>query len=316
MTLKWSETEQVRQAMLTAVDSDPPLLSKVAHHVIESGGKLLRATLVTTAYGALGGRRVEEAVPLAAAIELIHCATLLHDDIIDKAPLRRGRASAHTTFGLGVTLVGGDFLWVKAFEISGRYGSKVIQITGEACTALAEGETMQQINRSNFTLDEATYLRILKKKTASLITAGVLVGGHLAGADEQQMASLREYGVNLGLAFQITDDLLDIVGSVEVLGKSPFTDLHQGNLTLAPIHALNHSPRAARLQEILESQDWNGKLEQEARAIMEAAGSLEYAKRRAKEYADAAKSALEAIVPSSYKEVLLFAADSAITRQR
>jgi len=311
----WSETEQVKEAMLAAVASDPPLLSEVARHVIESGGKLLRGTLVTTAYGALGGEDLEEVVPLAAAIELIHGATLLHDDIIDGASLRRGREAAHSAFSLGGALVGGDFLYVKAFEISGRYGPRVIEITGAACTALAEGETLQQLNRSNFELDESTYFKIIEKKTAALITAGVLVGGHLAGATEEQMEALRDYGTNLGLAFQITDDLLDIMGREEVLGKSPFTDLHQGNLTLAAIHALAHSPEAPRLLEILNTSDWNGKLEGVARNIMREASSLEYAKRRAKEFADRASKALDILPPSNHRDVLSFAADSAVTRQ-
>ena len=315
MNSPWSETELVKEAMLAAVESDPPLLSEVARHVIESGGKLLRGTLVTTAFGALGGESLEEVVPLAAAIELIHGATLLHDDIIDGASLRRGREAAHSAFGQGAALVGGDFLYVKAFEISGRYGPRVIEITGEACTALAEGETLQQLNRSNFDLDEATYFKIIEKKTAALIKAGVLVGGHLAGANEKQMVALREFGTNLGLAFQITDDLLDIMGREEVLGKSPFTDLHQGNLTLAPIHTLSHSAEATQLLDILNSSDWNGNLEGVARNIMRDAGSLEYAKRKAKEFADRALKALESLPPSNYRDVLSFAADSAVTRQ-
>lgn len=315
MNSPWSETERVKEAMQAAVSSDPPLLSQVARHVIESGGKLLRGTLVTTAYGALGGNDLAEVVPLAAAIELIHGATLLHDDIIDGASLRRGREAAHSAFGQGAALVGGDFLYVKAFEISGRYGPRIIEITGEACTSLAEGEILQQLNRSNFELDETTYFKIIEKKTAALITAGVLVGGHLAGASQAQMEALREFGTNLGLAFQITDDLLDITGQEEVLGKSPFTDLHQGNLTLAAIHTLAHSSDAPRLLEILRSRHWNGKLEGVARNIMREAGSIEYAKRRAKEFADRARRALDILPPSNHRNVLSFAADSAVTRK-
>lgn len=310
-----SEIDKVKEAMLSVTRSDPPLLEEVAKHVIESGGKLLRGTLVTTAYSALGGKELDDVVPLAAAIELIHCSTLLHDDIIDKAPMRRGRESAHKTYGMGAALVGGDFLYIKAFEISGRYGPRVIGITGEACTALAEGELLQQLNRSNFDLDETTYYTIIQKKTASLIAAGAMVGGLQAGANEKELEALRDYGNNLGLAFQIADDLLDLVGEEQVLGKSTFTDLHQGNLTLAPIHALSNSPRSPRLREIFSSSDWNGTLEGEACDIMLETGSFEYAKRQAFEYSQRAKKALEVLPASNYRDVLSFAAESAITRQ-
>ena len=184
------------------------------------------------AYFAFGGQRTQDIVDIATAIELIHTATLLHDDIIDGAETRRGKESAFKKFGLKSTLVAGDFLFIKAFEFAGKFDETVVQWTADACTLLTEGEILQGHFNRNRAVTVEDYLEIVKRKTASLFHTGAKVGAYLAGAHSSLVDEAESYGLNMGIAFQMVDDILDVVGHIDLLGKPIGMDLRDGNPAL------------------------------------------------------------------------------------
>ena len=181
---------------------------------------------------------------IATAIELIHTATLLHDDIIDDGEIRRGKDSAFKRFGLKATLVTGDFLFIKAFEYAGKFDETVVQWTADACTHLTEGEMLQGIFNRNTDVTVDDYLEIVRRKTASLFQAGTKIGAYLAGASRPLVDEMAQYGLNMGIAFQMIDDVLDVVGHKELLGKPTGMDLRDGNPSLPIILALAERQQA------------------------------------------------------------------------
>src|SRR6266566_3319769 len=219
------ELALVEARIRESIVSEEPLLHDIASYVIEAGGKRIRPTVTLLAFQALGGQDTSEAIDLAAALEMIHSATLIHDDINDGGEMRRGRPAAYRKFGLQNALVTGDFLFAKA------------------CAALAEGEIRQQRHAYDTDLTRDECLDIILRKTALPMMAGAKIAGLIAGARLEDVDAVGDYGLNLGIAFQIVDDILDVVGDAVVLGKRPGTDLREGNVTLVAIHALNDGSR-------------------------------------------------------------------------
>jgi octaprenyl-diphosphate synthase len=226
-------------------------LAAVASHLVEAGGKRIRPTVVLLVFHAAArtgglGRR-DDAIEAAVALELIHSATLLHDDIIDGGETRRGRPSALSTFGLADTLVGGDFLFSRAFALCARFEAEVIRWAAEACISLTEGEVMQGRFRHNPRVTVADYAEIIERKTASLFAAGARTAAHLAGAPRALVEAMASCGRHVGLAFQVSDDLLDVEGQPAVTGKPHGIDLRDGNPSLPIVLALGADPEVARL---------------------------------------------------------------------
>lgn len=217
----------VEQVLYNVVDSEVEVLRDASRHILQAGGKRLRPRLALLGFAATGGTQFERVFPVAAAVELVHTASVVHDDINDHGVVRRGRPSVNAIWGRTFALLTGDFLFTKVYELMAPYGDLNV-IFAEATSALVEGETLQAaaVKENNFTRD--VYYRIIALKTAALFRASALLGARLAGASDEQEEALAQYGFNIGLAFQIIDDVLDIVGTPEQLGKTSGIDVAQG----------------------------------------------------------------------------------------
>ncbi|MFZ4815064.1 MAG: polyprenyl synthetase family protein [Phototrophicaceae bacterium] len=229
--IDWLDTdtmiEAVDQLMMSSTESDVQLLTETSHHIIGAGGKRVRPRLLLLSYLALGGTDIDYVLPVAASLELVHTASVVHDDINDHGVLRRGRPSINAKWGRTFALLTGDFLFTKVYELMADYSS-VNRVFAVSTKALVEGETLQAaaVKEGNFTPD--VYLRVIALKTAELFRASTLSGAILAGATPSQQDSLSEFGFKVGMAFQIMDDVLDITGNTEQLGKTAGLDLQQG----------------------------------------------------------------------------------------
>jgi len=272
--------------------SDVVLINQVAEHIVSAGGKRLRPMLVALAGRATGqvGARHHQ---LAAIIEFIHTSTLLHDDVIDESDLRRGRSTANAIWGNAASVLVGDFLYSRSFQLMVELDRmQVMQVLANATNRIAEGEVLQLLHVHNPDTDEAAYLGVIERKTAVLFAAGTRLGAMASGADEAAQQALYDYGMRLGYAFQIADDVLDYSADAQALGKNLGDDLAEGKATLPLIHAMAQADAAtrARLRTIVEQGD-KGAMP-EVLAAIRAAGSLEYSRARAREYAAAADAAL------------------------
>ena len=238
------ELREVDENLRQVVRSEEQTLTDASLHVIDAGGKRIRPTVTVLSYKSLGGKDSEKIVDIAAGFELIHSATLIHDDINDGGVTRRGRQTVYKKYGLHNAIVTGDFLFVKAFSLGGMFDKTVVQTTSDACAKLAEGEIMQARFRHTSELTVDKYIQIMQRKTAEPLRAGAMVGAYLAGGTPDEIQSLGTYGLNLGIAFQITDDILDFTGDEAKTGKTPGADLKEGYLTLPTLLAMKGSEKA------------------------------------------------------------------------
>jgi len=247
-TLPLSEALRLVEARLAELlRSREPLLSDISSYLIGSGGKRVRPLVTILMYRACGGSVLTDIVDVATALELIHSATLLHDDIIDNSEVRRGKDSALRKYGLAHTLVTGDFIFSRAFQLCARFEERLINWAAEACIALTEGEVMQGRYRHNpaVTLDD--YLEIISRKTASIFQQGARTAAYLAGAADPVIEAMAECGFNVGMTFQIIDDLLDVEGSAARVGKPIGIDLRDGNPSLPIVLAIARDAEVARI---------------------------------------------------------------------
>jgi octaprenyl-diphosphate synthase len=217
----------VDELMVTVIESDVDVLEAASRHIISAGGKRVRPRVLFYAYQAAGGQDLERAVPVSAAIELVHTATLVHDDINDHGRVRRGRDTINARWGRTFALLTGDFMFAKVYELMAPYGDLNVTLA-EATVTLVEGETLQAAAAKDKTLNREVYQQIVAKKTASLFRASAMLGAQLAGADREMVDTLGEYGFFLGLIFQIIDDLLDLTGDPRLMGKAAGMDAAQG----------------------------------------------------------------------------------------
>ena len=301
--LPLSEIQACAAADMAAVDalirrrlaSDVVLVNQVAEHIVAGGGKRLRPMLLLLAARALG-HQGQDAHQLAAVVEFIHTSPLLHADVVDESDLRRGRSTANAVFGNAASVLVGDFLYSRSFQLMVELGSMPVQeILAGTTNRIAEGEVLQLLHVRNPDVDEAAYLRVIERKTAILFAAATRLGALLAGADDATQQRLHDYGLNLGIAFQIADDVLDYSADEAALGKHLGDDLAEGKMTLPLIHAMAHADEAlrARLRTIVEEGDVAAL--DEAIAAIRASGGLEYSIGRAREYAALAEAALDGL---------------------
>jgi len=272
--------------------SDVVLINQVAEHIVSAGGKRLRPMLVMLAGRATGTVGAEHH-QLAAIVEFIHTSTLLHDDVVDESDLRRGRSTANAIWGNAASVLVGDFLYSRSFQLMVELDRMpVMRILADTTNRIAEGEVLQLLHVRNPDTDEAAYLNVIERKTAVLFAAGTQLGALASGADEATQQALYDYGMQLGYAFQIADDVLDYSGDADALGKNLGDDLAEGKATLPLIHAMAQAaPDArARLRTIVETGDTDAL--PEVLAAIDAAGSLDYSRARALAYAEAADRAL------------------------
>jgi octaprenyl-diphosphate synthase len=245
------DLRRVEERLRGELASRESRLEEIGLHLVGAGGKRIRPLVVVLGFhaaaGGLGTARRDDAIEVSVALELIHSATLLHDDIIDGSDLRRGRASALQAFGLADTLVAGDFLFCRAFALCARFEAEVIRWAAEACVALTEGEMLQARFRRNPAVTLADYREIVERKTAVLFATGARTAAHLAGASRNVVETLERAGRHLGMAFQMQDDLLDVDGSLASIGKPPGLDLRDGNPSLPIVLGLQNDARLRTL---------------------------------------------------------------------
>ena len=299
------ELGMVDEKLREMVKSQEQVLTDASLHVIEAGGKRLRPTVTILAYKALGGRDVGKIVDIAAGFELIHSATLIHDDINDGGSTRRGRMTVYKKFGLHNAVVTGDFLFTKAFQLGGSFDKTVVDTTAEACAALAEGEILQNRYRHKKDLTIDTYLQVAERKTAQPIKAGAMVGGYLAGGSSEEVASLGKYGLDLGIAFQIVDDILDFTGDEKKTGKMVGNDLKEGNLTLPSLLAIKSSDDAKKaILAVISQEDPSVESVKECAKMVVKSGAIEKARGMGEYYGMEALGHLGCLSDTSYSKAL------------
>jgi octaprenyl-diphosphate synthase len=305
-------------ALITArMQSEVPVIPALAEHLIAAGGKRLRP-LLTVAAARLAGSNNDTCLKLAAAVEFIHTATLLHDDVVDGSQLRRGKVAAHLIWGAAQSVLVGDFLFARAFELMVETSSiKALEILAKASRVIAEGEVLQLTRSHDLNLSQALYLEIIAAKTAELFAAASEAGGVSAGVSPAQSDSLRAYGMNLGLAFQLADDALDYGGTTEALGKNAGDDFREGKATLPLLLAIARSgPREAEFWERAIGRREQTEADfRRARELIVGTGALEATLDLASEYADKAKAALAAFPANDWRSSLESLADFAVSRR-
>ena len=311
-------------ADMTAVDalirhrltSDVALVNQIGEHIVAAGGKRLRPMLAVLSARVLGYRG-ENHHQLAAIIEFIHTATLLHDDVVDESDLRRGRRTANALWGNAPSVLVGDFLYSRSFQLMVELERpQVMRVLADTTNAIAEGEVLQLLHVHNPDTDEAAYLQVIERKTAVLFAAAARLGALLAGADVRTQDALHDYGLQLGFAFQIADDVLDYTADEASLGKNLGDDLAEGKCTLPLIHALAHTDAATRerMRAAVRTGDV-GAMPMILRAIR-ASGGLDYCAAMAREHAESALSSLRSLPDSPWLQALHRLARYAIERDR
>jgi octaprenyl-diphosphate synthase len=309
-----SDLNAVDDVIRARLNSEVALIRQVAEYIVGGGGKRLRPLLLLLSAGAFGarGRHCHE---LAAVVEFIHTATLLHDDVVDESDLRRGRSTANALFGNSAAVLVGDFVYSRAFQMMvGVDNMRVLQVLADATNVIAEGEVMQLMNCHNPDTREEEYLGVIRCKTAKLFEAATRLGAILGGAPREQEESVADYGMRLGTAFQLIDDVLDYSGEQAVIGKNLGDDLAEGKPTLPLIYAIQHgTDEQARLVRHAIEHGGRGELAAVIEAIR-ATGALDYARAQASRETRAAGAALAQLPHSRSRDYLLQLADFAVTR--
>ncbi|WP_106475576.1 octaprenyl diphosphate synthase [Phytohalomonas tamaricis] len=292
-----------------------PLVQTIGNYIVDSGGKRVRPLLVLLAARSLGYAE-DKHITLAALIEFMHTSTLLHDDVVDESALRRGRATANNAWGNAPSVLVGDFLYSRSFQMMVDVGSmRIMEILSAATAVIAEGEVLQLTNIGNADIDEQAYYDTIQGKTAMLFEASSHTGAILAGATPAQEEALKLYGRYLGMAFQLIDDLLDYQGDASTMGKNVGDDLAEGKPTLPLIHAMQAgTPEQAALIRTAIQQGGLEHLDK-VLAIVQESGALEYTRRQAEAMADKALKELRVLPESPYRDSLTLLARQAVDRQ-
>jgi octaprenyl-diphosphate synthase len=316
VSLVKDDLDKVNRQIIERMHSPVELIPQLAGHIIASGGKRLRPVL-TLASARLAGHKGDRHIKLAACVEFIHTATLLHDDVVDESELRRGQASANALFGNKPSVLVGDFLFSRSFELMVEDGSlSVLAILSRASSVIAEGEVLQLITANDTETNEDAYLEVIRSKTAALFAAACRIGAVVADRPKVEEEALDSYGLNLGIAFQLIDDVLDYSAKQAVLGKTVGDDFREGKITLPIILAFRRGDDEERefwrrTVERLEQQD--GDLER-AIALMERHGSLADTVARARHYGEVARDALGIFPDSPIKQAMIDVIDFCIDR--
>jgi octaprenyl-diphosphate synthase len=308
------DLQRVDHTIVQRLASDIVLVNQVSQYIIGGGGKRLRPLSVVLAARACG-HQGQKHVPAAAIIEFIHTATLLHDDVVDSSEMRRGRDTANHVFGNEASVLVGDYLYSRAFQMMVELGDLRIQeVMANATNTIAEGEVLQLMNAHDPETTEQRYLEVIYRKTAKLFEAGAQMAAILSGSPREIEQAMVDYGRHLGTAFQLVDDALDYRATAEELGKNLGDDLAEGKPTLPVIYALAHAPaaEAARLRDAIETGGIDD-LDQITRLI-ETSGGLEYTARMARREKELAVEALGRLPASNYRDALVSLADFAVAR--
>jgi len=309
-----ADMDAVNAVIRRNLHSEVSLVNQIAEYIISAGGKRLRPVLVllvANAYGYQGKAHHE----LAAVVEFIHTATLLHDDVVDESSLRRGRATANALFGNAASVLVGDFLHSRSFQMMVRLDNmRVMQILSDATNVLAEGEVLQLLNMHDPDVSQERYLQVIGSKTAKLFEAAAELGALIAGANDDQIAAAGEYGRSLGTAFQLIDDVLDYAGDASEIGKNVGDDLREGKPTMPLIYLMEHgTPEQRHLVRTCIEQGDEEHFDSVLAAIT-TSGALDYTRRQAEIAAERASAAIADLPEGVYKESLLQLAHFSVNR--
>ncbi|MDO9810602.1 octaprenyl diphosphate synthase [Glaesserella parasuis] len=315
LTLVKADMQAVDQAILAQLNSDVVLINQLGHYIISGGGKRIRPLIAVLAANTVGYKG-QEHITCAAFVEFIHTATLLHDDVVDESDMRRGRETANARFGNAASVLVGDFIYTRAFQMMASLRSlDVLQVMSDATNVIAEGEVQQLMNVNDPETTEANYMQVIYSKTARLFEAASQCSAIVSGADQATVIAMRDYGRYLGTVFQLVDDILDYSANAEQLGKNIGDDLAEGKPTLPLLHAMRSGNRqqAALIREAIEQ---GGKREalDEILAIMAKHKSLDYTMERAKQEAQKAVDAIAILPESEYKQALISLAYLSVDR--
>jgi len=308
---------RIEEEINRLLESNIPLIPVVGRYIMGSGGKRLRPLLMVLSSRLCGYNGNDDAL-LAVVFEFVHAATLLHDDVVDHAELRRNRPSANTVWGNPAVVLIGDFLYSKSIQIAVGYRDiRILEVLLEATTKMSEGEVLQLINSDNLEINEGEYLEVITRKTAVLISAACWTGAIFGGGGLAEERALKAYGHNLGIAFQLIDDTLDFTGESEELGKPVGNDLQEGKATLPLIYALQNAKTAERLRlrQIFTSEHIQAKELSEIKSLVVRSGGIEYTNNKACAHSIRAKEALRIFPHGPVKEILQDIADYVICRR-
>lgn len=305
---------QVDQVIARRLESGVPLVGSVSHYIISAGGKRLRPVLLLLCCGALGFKG-DQRFNMAAVVEFIHTATLLHDDVVDDSALRRGSPTANARFGNPASVLVGDFLYSRAFQMMvDAQSMRIMEVLSNATNIIAEGEVMQLMNMHNAGLDEAGYLQVIRSKTAKLFEASARVGAILSGASANMEEACAEYGQALGTAFQVIDDVLDYTGDAAIMGKNLGDDLREGKATLPLIAAMQRGTKAERetIQQAIETGDVT--MLDTVIAIVKKTGALDVARLAAQHEAKRAIDAANLLPEGPHRACMVHLASQLLDR--
>ncbi len=292
-------------------------LTEAARYACSMGGKRVRPLLMAATFRALGGEGIRPIVSLAAAFQLIHTATLVHDDVIDRAETRRGRPSMPRAYGVPLAIVSGDYLFVRAFELAAEYPRSIVLRCGESCADLVEGEVLQESSRFDLAAGREHYFRVAERKTAAIIAAALASTAEIHGAPPDVVGSLESYGRALGIAFQIRDDLLDVFGDPDLLGKPLFSDFREGNATLVALdtHRGLDPRRQAEFEHLFQLRRKRPKHLLRLRELAELAGTAPALEREAEAWAARATASLAPLPAGPFRQLLERLAHGAAERR-
>jgi len=310
------DLEKIESALKNNLNSHLNLVSEVAGHLLFSGGKRLRPLLIILCARICGYNKGDE-INLSTAVEYLHAATLLHDDIVDGAALRRGKPVANSIWGNPITVLVGDFLLARASSIAAGTGKMgIIRVMAEIIEEMSQGEIAQLVRKGDLEISENDYMKVIRQKTAVLFQGACQTGAIVAGAEKKKEKALSVFGLNLGIAFQMIDDLIDYISDTKTLGKEVGADLKEGKLTLPVIYSLKKANSFDRdcMERIIENTEFSFQDFQALIELLEKYKGISYVKDRAAFYIQSAKESLSIFPPSEYKEILMAIADYTLVR--
>jgi octaprenyl-diphosphate synthase len=313
-----ADLEKVEREFGRHLQSQVDLIPRIGKYIQTSGGKRVRPAVLLMA-ARLCGYQGDRAVLYASVVEFIHTATLIHDDIIDDSQMRRGRLAVHSQWGNDITVLLGDFLYIKSMSLALTQDSlDIIRLLCDVTLRMIEGELYQLTKNGDIEISEDEHFDIIRRKTAYLFSGSAQIGGMLGDATPEQVRALRDYGFNLGVAFQLMDDLLDFTGDAAALGKPVGGDLREGKLTLPVIRLMQVGESRARalVTDIVRERSVTIEKWAELCQLLESCDALDFASRRAMEYAETARNYLDAFPPGPEREALIALAEYVLTRDR
>lgn len=308
----------VEREFAAHVQSQVQLIPTIGNYIQNSGGKRIRPAVLLMA-ARMAGYRGEQAILYASVVEFIHTATLVHDDIIDDSEVRRGRQAVHSRWGNDVTVLLGDFLYIKSMSLALTHDRlDIIRLLCDVTLRMIEGELYQLTKNGVVDLSEEEHFEIIRRKTAYLFAGCAKIGGMLGDATRERQEALWDYGFNIGMAFQIVDDLLDFTGEADALGKPVGGDLREGKVTLAAIHLLgrDHDQADSLIRGVVNTRNVSHEEWRDLRALLKQYGSIEYARRTAVDFVERAKQALFVFPDGPEREALMALPDYVLSRDR